>query len=229
MLKQIICSVLLLCVVNFSSAGIVEQTFTIPDTKTDFKIEIVYDLFDTIGGSRQLESVEISMLSRIKMSGEAENRSKSSGALFVGKLSAVISLVDFANDVILSSALDIFETAELSLYDGTFDFRGSSGVAYLDLKDSDTDSKISTDQAALIAFTGPGTGNNFFNFIANAHSSVTAGGNFASAFHTSAGGELSIIYTYSNNPINVASPSHLALLGLGLLALAGIRIKTKAG
>jgi hypothetical protein len=221
MLKQI-CTVALLCVGSYANAGVVTQNFTIPLTSTDFTQEIEYNLFDTQGGTRTLESVEITLLAEASAVAEAENRSTSSGSSVTATVSAIIALIDLAGDTIVSAAP--YETASkiLGVFDGQIDFAGTSGAQFVGLDSSQTDSRFSMDIATLLAYTGTGTTTSTIDFKADALSSVTGGGNLLSGITTIAGGSVSIEYTFSDS-VEVSAPAHLALLGMGLLAFGGLR------
>jgi hypothetical protein len=63
------------------------------------------------------------------------------------------------------------------------------------------------------------TGAEIFTFDAAATSRAFGAGDISSSFFTTASGTVKVIYEYRE----VSSPSHVALLGFGILVLAGFR------
>jgi hypothetical protein len=222
MLKQLLCSTALLCVAGLANAGVVTQHFTIEHTNTNFTKQIDYKLFDTLNGSRELESVEITLLAEVTATAEAENRSTSSEDTVTATVSAVIALIDLAGDTILQVAPNNSLTKTLGTWDGTFDFGGTSGATFFGLDASETQSKFYTDAATLLSFIGIGTSTSTIVFDASALSRVTGGGNMISGITTVSGGSVDVVYTYSD-AVNVSAPAQIMLFSFGLLALVGLR------
>lgn len=222
MLKQILCSTALLCIAGYANAGIVTQNFTVEKTTTNFKEQVEYELFDTLGGQRKLESVEITLLAKAEAHAEAENRSRSSADTVTATVSAIIALIDLAGDIIIEAAPSESSTKVLAVYDGVSDFDGPSGSSFVGLDASETVSKFFTDTASLLAFIDMGTSTSSVEFDASALSKVTGGGNLMSGISTFSSGAITIEYKYSDS-VEVSAPAHLALLGMGLLTLAGLR------
>jgi hypothetical protein len=220
MLKKILCGATLLCAAGFSNAASITlvQSASVAVDTTNFQTDLSFDRFDTMGGTRVLESVTFSIDGSIFGSAEVESRDAEE-AVIVTTLSAELSLVDELMNTLVVTIPSISNTFNATAYDGSLDFGGTSGMSFLDLSATQYEEATFTDLATLTMFTGADSAN--FVFDAAATSSSTGAGNLTSAFNTSAGGEVQVIYTYSEVP--VSAPTHVALLGFGLLAFAGLR------
>ena len=220
MLKQILCGATLLCAAGLSNAAIIVQTFTVDRQVTDFTDTVIFDLFDDEGGTLFLESVEFSLLARSSGSVSVENRNANATRI-TATLSTDIELVDLLGSALVVAAPTISRSETLAAYDGVTDFDGPSGVEFLNLRTDDFESALFTDSMTLMTYTGMGTTS--VDFVATATSRVDGGGNLSTSIDTFASGDVSVIYTYRVVPVDVAAPTHVALLGLGLLAFAGMR------
>lgn len=131
-------------------------------------------------------------------------------AVVTMNLQATITL--FAPD---NSPLDVVipvvQTMDnVSEFDGTIDFGGTSGRSYLGVNDSEQVVNSSSDPGVLALFTG--LGNVSLPVSAAGTSSATGAGNLVTIFQTAASAHIEICYKY------VPEPSTLALLAVGGLA-----------
>lgn len=220
MLKKILCGAALLCVTGFSSAAVITQEFTVARQLTNFTNTISYNLFDDMGGTRQLESVEFTLLARSSGIAEVENRNATSTRI-TATLSTDIALINTSGVKLVEAAPFLTRSELLAAFDGVIDFDGPSGVEFLNLNTNDFSNLLINDAMALMDFVGAGTTS--INFTAKALSQITGGGNLTSSFTTFASGDVKVIYTYSDVPVNVSAPAHIALVLLGLVGFAGIR------
>lgn len=220
MFKKIVCSVALLCTVSFANAGIITQSLTVERQPTNFTESVVFDFFDNLNGTRLLESVQVTVLARSTGMAQVENVNATATTI-TATLSTVIEVVGLAGNRLVGSLPEITRTELLAGFDGTVDYAGESGIEFLNLLTSDTDSILLTDAASLLAYTGVGTTS--VNFNATANSIIIGGGNISSFFDTFASGDVTIVYTYSDVATAVSAPAHIALMGLGVLGLAGMR------
>jgi hypothetical protein len=219
MLKKILCGATLLCAATLSNAGTIVQDHTIVLQTTNFQKTITFAKFDDLGGSRILQSVSFSIDGSI--AGSAAVESKDNGAAtLTTTLSAELSLKDPLNNVlvvVIPSVINIFEATP---FDGVNDFGGTSGISYPDLMASEDKLESYIDLATRNLFTGSGMTVNLL-FDATAKSKAGGAGNIVSQFSTQAEGFVEIVYTYTLVP--VSAPSHVALLGLGLIAFGGVK------
>jgi hypothetical protein len=220
MLKNILCGATLLCAAGFANAATLTFSDTVGVTDTNYATSVDLAKFDTMGGTRVLESVTFKIDGSIVGSAEVESRD-AQAAEIITVISAELTLLDAMNNQLVVSMPTISNTFNASAYDGVLDFDGTSGFSLFDVTASQSEQETFTDAATLAFFSG--LGNSTFTFDANAVSSATGAGNLTTGFSTEAGGLVSVIYTYSDVTVPVSAPSHIALLGLGLLAFAGVR------
>lgn len=226
MLKKFIAGVTLLCAATAANAASIEQQFDVASESTNFQSVIGFNLFDSIGGTRVLDSVSFSIDGFVSGSAEVESRDAQAATL-VTTLEATLTLSsNLVADALVVTIPSVSNTFNATAFDGSLDFAGSSGVSYDDLGATQSESASYTDAAVLAAFTGLGQMN--FDFDATATSSATGAGNIVSGFVSNAGGLITVIYNYTDVPaMNVSAPSSVALLGFGLLAFAGLRKSRK--
>jgi hypothetical protein len=225
MLKKILCGATLLCAAGFSNAAVVSFSDTVDLQTTNFADTAELARFDTMGGTRVLESVTFTIDGSISGSVEVESRDAEE-AVIVTTLEAELSLIDALGNVLVVTIPSISETFTATAYDGSLDFGGTSGQSYLDLFATQSGEETYTDAATLAFFSG--AGNAEFVFDAMATSSATGAGNITSAINTNASGLVTVSYTYTDvTPNPVSAPTHVALLGLGLLTFAGFRKSRK--
>ena len=110
------------------------------------------------------------------------------------------------------------ETFSASVFDGDLDFGGSSGMSFMDLEGSDSqtftfDSGNPLWAAISSLFSGPSAVDVDFDAVGS--SQATGGANIASQFSAQASLDWDITYKYSVVP----TPGAAALLGLGGLAV----------
>lgn len=224
MLKKILCGATLLCAAGITNAATLTFSDTVAVATTNFTTTVDLQKFDTMGGTRVLESVTFSIDGSIFGSAEVESRD-AEPATIVTKLEAVLTLADAMMNTLVVTIPSVSNTFNATAYDGVLDFGGTSGMSFLDLTASQYEEATFMDAATLAFFSGVDMAT--FSFDAMATSSSTGAGNLTSAFNTSAGGLVSVVYTYSDVTVPVSAPAHVALLGLGLLAFAGVRRSRK--
>ena len=222
MLKQIVCGAVLLSTASFVNAGLVKQEFTLPLETTNLQKTITYDLFDDKQGTRTLESVEISMTAKTSGISFVENQDQGP-ATIVANLSAEISLLDSIGNVIVSTEPSRAKTQVLAGFDGILDFDGLSGTQFFDFNASESASATFIDPSMLLGYIANSVTTSTIDFKAVALSFITGNGNMTSGFNTFAGGDFSIVYNYSEIPVNVSAPAQLALFTMGLLAVVGLK------
>lgn len=211
----------LLCAATFINAAVIGQSETITLQNTNVNVMLEFDRFDDMGGTRTLNSVSFSINGFIIGSGSVENRSEQASTL-VSTLSAQLSLEDEQQNILVLTLPTVSNAFEASGFDGDEDFGGTSGTTYDDLFAEALTQEVYTEADTLAFFSGGGVAN--FLFRASTMSMVTGSGNFISTFDTDAvGGIVEVSYDFTETQMQVSAPSHLALLGFGLLAFAGLR------
>jgi hypothetical protein len=220
MLKNILCGATLLCAAGFANAATVSFSDTVLVATTNYDTTVDLAKFDSMGGTRVLNSVTFTIDGTIFGSAEIESRD-AQAATIVTTLSAELSLTDALMNTLVVTIPSIEKTFNASAYDGSTDFGGTSGAIFDDLTANQFNSQSYSDAATLALFSG--LGNATFTFDATATSASSGAGNITSGFSTSAGGLVSVIYDYTDLPTQVSAPAHVALLGFGLLTFAGFR------
>lgn len=222
MLKQVLVGVSLLCAAGFSHAGFVTQNFTINEQVTDFTETVMFNLFDDQNGTRELLSVQFSLTAQTNGLAKAENLSGKITTV-TATLDTEIALIDAMSNVVAISSPSIVKTAILQEYDGLTDFAGDSGIEFTGFDTNVMTNGSVTNANDLLAFIGMGNGSIVFS--AKAMSIVSSNGNFTSEVSTKASGSASIIFEYKDELETsvVSAPSQLALFGLSLLGIFGVR------
>lgn len=220
MLKRLLYGALFLCAAGFTNAATITLTDTVAVSKTNYQQTLSFAKFDTMGGTRALDSVTFSIDGSIFGSAEVESRDALPTTI-ITMLSAELMLIDSLMNTLVVTIPGISNTFNAGAYDGSLDFGGSSGITYPDLTANKYEEATYTDAPTLAMFTGMDMAS--FTFDAQATSSSTGAGNITTRFASTAGALVSIVYSYTDTSIVVSAPTHVAVLGLGLLGIAGLR------
>lgn len=210
-----------MCVASLSTAAPIVLTDTIAMQITDYTKNLTFAQFDTMGGTRQLDSVSFSIAGSIVGTAQVESFDNKASTI-VTTLSATLSLTDALSNVLVITVPTITNTFNATAHDGLFDYSGLSGMSYFGLTTSAFKAETYTDVATKNFFTGSGT--SMFTFDAKARSFANGSGNLKSLFTMEAGGVVTVTYAYTDGTSTaVSAPSHLAMMGFGILAVAGLR------
>lgn len=230
MLKKILCGASLLCAAGFSNAAVITETFTVAPTTTNFtNSSVQVAKFDTNGGNFVLNSVTFTVAGTVEGIAEVESRD-AQPATVVATLSAELTLLDSMMNTLVVTIPSVSDSFNATAYDNIDDFGGTSGFTFADLDGSQTNSATFSDMGTLATYSGSAGDMINFVFNASATSVATGAGNLLSSFTTQAGGLITVAYDYTDMtppPVPVSAPAHVALLGLGLLAFAGVRKSRK--
>jgi hypothetical protein len=220
MIKKILCGATLVCAATYTNAATITQEFDVTEKTTGYDETVTFNLFDDMGGLRQLDSVEFMLEGGANGSGSVENRN-STATVITANFSASITLFDMNGAQIAAIVPTHAETETLAAFDGVIDFTGPSGVEFLNLSADDMTSTIITDAIELMDYVGTGTSD--LEFQARGLSFVSGGGNITSQFFTSALGKVTVLYNYTDTSVSVNAPTTLALFSLSLAGFAGFR------
>ena len=222
MLKKIFVGTSLIVAASAANAATVTYTDTTEmlseaSATTNWDKTLELPDFDTSLGT--LTGVQLTYFGEIQGDAKVESLDMTAAMVTVN-LSAELSFT-LQGDLRKVLIPTISESVSLTPFDGTIDYAGGSGNDFGKLATSESES-------------GPLFASNFgqytdgvmnvFEVNAAAASSATGSGNIVSQFGSRALARVRIVYTYEPTPVvNVATPSHLALLGLGLIGVAGVR------
>ncbi len=160
--------------------------------KTNFEKQITLPKFDSSLG--ELESVFFELSGNVEGTVSLENEDASS-ALVTGNLAAEISLKKTDDSLLLVALPTASVEQELSAYDGTFDFGGTSGVKLTEISNTKKESTLLTIPDDFTHFIGDGSFNLLLEAIGN--SKATGAGNLSTRFETFAGATVAVSYTYA--------------------------------
>jgi hypothetical protein len=163
---------------------------TVPPTQTDWTMSLSLDQFEPSLG--ELTSATFTLDSSVDSTLQVENLSTSSGCTATLGWAATIG-ADTPTGV-LSDNLNQFETEALTVFDGTIDFGGASGMTWTTTTTGVTRTLTVTDPADLATYTGTGTF--LVEMEASAVTSVTGCSNIAQNISTAAGAVVTVVYDY---------------------------------
>lgn len=221
MFKKILCGLMLIASASAANAAIITQSETIVQQPTNFGTSLVFDLFD-LGPGFELTKVSFTIDGDVFGSASVESLDGSTSTIDI-QLSVTLTLFDLSNSPLVISIPLFSQQFAASAYDGTVDFGGTSGATFAGLNASQSITEVYTDAATLSDFTGTGTIS--LDFTAQGSSNGSGAGNLITQFQTSASGIVDVVYEYQ--PTAVSEPSLVALFGLGLIALGGVRRSKK--
>jgi hypothetical protein len=228
MMKKIAVGATLLCAAGFTQAAVITDSDSVAVNPTINTKTFVVDMFNDMGGNLVLDSVMLTLSGVVEGDARVEN-GDAGPAMVTANISAAVTLENMSSMVVLSANPVVSDMFSLAAFDNTIDFAGPSGAESMGLSNTFTTSTTYTLPVDLASFIGMGTIS--YNFEAVGSSNSSGAGTLFSQLATRAGGELLITYNYTDNtppPVtNVSAPSSVALLGLSLLGVAGLRRKAK--
>ncbi|MEM9925066.1 MAG: choice-of-anchor E domain-containing protein [Cyanobacteria bacterium P01_D01_bin.50] len=215
----------ILAPINAAQATTLTYESSVDLEKTNFEKQITLPKFDSSLG--ELESVLFELSSNVQGSISLENED-AQAAVVTGNLAAEVSLTKPDDSLLLVALPTASVEQELSAYDGTFDFNGTSGVKLTDISNTKKESAFFTTTDDFTPFIGDGSFNLFLEAIGN--STATGAGNLSARVETFAGATVSVAYTYAKKdqpPIRKKVPES-GLPTIVFVGLAATMILTKS-
>ncbi|MCA8979939.1 MAG: choice-of-anchor E domain-containing protein [Planctomycetes bacterium] len=164
---------------------------TVPLSTTNWQQQVTVPQFDPSLGT--LISVDITLSGAISGSASAENTSPSPGMLDFLYQAEIELLTGGGSLIITTPQLAIQDN--VTGFDGTIDFGGTSGVTHGGLSVADSESANAPTDIALGGFIG--VGNISFDVEARGISTAAGPGNVVSQFLTSAEATVDVCYNYA--------------------------------
>lgn len=182
----------ILAPINAAQATTLTYESSIDLEKTNFEKQIALPKFDSSLG--ELESVFFELSGNVKGSVSLENED-ATAALVTGNLAAEINLKKPDDSLLLVALPTASVNKNLSAYDGTFDFDGTSGFKLTDISNTKKESTLLTIPDDFTPFVGDGSFNLLLEAIGN--STATGAGNLSARFETYADANVMVSYTYA--------------------------------
>lgn len=182
----------ILAPINAAQATTLTYKSSIDLEKTNFEKQIALPKFDSSLG--ELESVFFELSGNVKGAVSLENED-ATAALVTGNLAAEINLKKPDDSLLLVALPTASVNKNLSAYDGTFDFDGTSGVKLTDISNTKKESTLLTIPDDFTPFVGDGSFNLLLEAIGN--STATGAGNLSARFETYADANVMVSYTYA--------------------------------
>ncbi len=185
---------------------------TIGSQRTNWSDVISFQQFDPALGT--LTGVSIALKGDIDGDVRVESLDAAPTTI-TSSLAATITLSFLGNNIVVVIPT-VNKVDDVSAFDGSIDFGGTSGRTYTNVTGSATKSGAVAN-ALWANFIGLGTVST--DVAAVAASTATGAGNLITQFGTFAGANAVVTYTYTPNTV-IPEPSSLATAGVAVVALA---------
>lgn len=221
--KSIMAALAIVTVTSASAVPLPAQLGSFPGgggtTSTNFVSQPVvpnFVQFDPLLGT--LNSVTIGLTGLVTGSAQAESLDAAPTTVTLTLQALVEFLVGPTSLVQVIPAVS--SVANLTAFDGTIDFGGTSGISFTGLSGSDNSSVVLTG-AALAPWIGTGTVTGLCS--GTGQSTGSGAGNLVTIFSTQAGCDVTVSYDYTPSTTVDAVPEIDAISGTGALTLlAGV-------
>jgi cytoskeletal protein RodZ len=204
---------------NAQAAAPIVQDFTIPIQTTDFTKMFTFNQFDTLGGTRSLDSVELSINATGKFGGSVTNNAASTETFVAAETSAVTFTGPDNTSVVSNLGASQTYTNLAAGATAPFGpFLATPGAATTFVPTAD-----------FGLFTGTGLLSPLSIVSTVSGQSVTGGGgNIVAAFTTQVGATAELVYTYHTNDRNpTPEPGAWASMSIGVLGLMALGLRAR--
>ncbi len=190
------------------------QTANYPLTETPLTNNTTLSFLQFTPSLGTLTSVDFQLVGHMDATIQFENLSANPATITtLDTLTLSIAQPNSPSTNLLTSTPNISTSTNVSAYDGTLDFSGSSGRTFHLTQDMTVQSTITP--PALGSFY-VGTGSYAFPIAAFANTSYTGPGNLAIGFRTSASAAVTVTYNYTPA---VPEPASIVILSIGGVSL----------
>jgi hypothetical protein len=192
----IVCVALVGLAVSLVKADTLTYNYSITLQSVGWTEDMIIPKFDPTLGT--LNSITFTLQGTVTGDAKFESRDKDPSTVTMD-LAAKIEL-QRPNNSTLVQIIPLAATSDnVTAYDGTTDFGGTSGKTYTGLSATQTDSSVSPPPAGdLTLFTGPG--NITLKVKARSASDASGPGNLVTQFSTNAGALATVVYDYTPVP-----------------------------
>lgn len=177
--------------------------------------------FDTLGGTRTLNSVALTLDAEMNQQIKGENTGANPDTL-TPLASGSVAFRQGVSAILTAALSATGAPVGVTAFDGISDFGGTSGVTFPVLNDSDTVSTTLLSGGFFSGFIGTGDLSGY-NIQAKALGAGidSTNGNLDQSVSTDARGRITIVYNYDERQI--PEPTSMLLIGFGLLGLGASR------
>lgn len=241
MVKKFLTAALLTVCTATANAGVISQKFWFGDDTTTTAQELVvssvdgtnigalelnwgplsffFELFDDLGGTRILNSVELKLTGTSTGSISGTNVGTNAADISLN-LGANLTVSGFGGTIDLVTVFPEYSETFLNVANGA---TVSSGNVSPDASNTEVYTSTGAHPLSAAIFNSfIGTGNGSIEIDASGVANAGAGGSGSIVYENSADGILEIVYKYTD--VNaVSEPGYLAMLGLFLMTVARVR------
>ena len=208
-----------LALMGGAQASVINQNVNIPVQTTDFTKTFTFNQFDTLGGTRVLDSVELSINATGNFGGTVTNNAAGPSTFKVTETSDVTFTGPDSTNVVSNLAASQTFTALASGASATFGpFVAAPGAVTKFVPVANFGTFIGTGLLSPLSVVSTLSG----------QSIAGGGGNITAALTTAVGADASLIYTYHTPTTNpTPEPGAWASMSIGVLGLMALGLRAR--